>query len=164
MCTNSGCPQKFILRSHMSEKKNLWAKMTKNPSRKFFVSCNFRSTAFAQVPPPKTFSLDPNICAQIVVSHKSQYWGFFTLAECRKGDFHRISCIFFLKGRNCTFSPRLLLYSPYRYPNHKNLHFYQSRKSISNRFVFWYGGFWPLLGGFSGQIGVFLLFLVNFGP
>ena len=131
--------------------------MTKNPSRKFFVRCNFCSTAFAHILPRKTFSLDPELCAQTVVSHKSQYWGFFTLAECWKGDFHRISCIFFLKGRNCTFSPRLLLYSPYRYPNHINQNFYQSRKSISNRFVFGYGGFWPLLGGFD--LGCFWLIL-----
>ena len=63
---------------------------------------------------------------------------------------------FSLRAKIALFSPRLLLYSPYRYPNHINQNFYQSRKSISNRFVFGYGGFGPLLGGFKGRFGVFL--------
>ena len=127
--------------------------MTKNPWRKFFGRCNFRSTAFAHVLPLETWSLDPQLCAQTVVLHKNQYWAFFTLAECRKGDFQRISCIFSLRAQISLFSPRLLLYSPYRYPNHTNQNFYQSRKSISNRFVFGYGGFWPLLGRFRVELG-----------
>ena len=65
----------------MSGKKTYGRKtafLTKNPSRKFFVSCNFRSTAFAHILPRKTFSLDPYLCAQTVVLHKSRFWGFFT--------------------------------------------------------------------------------------
>ena len=59
-------------------------------------------------------------------------------------------------AKNCHFWALLALYSRYRYPNPKNKNFYESRKSISNRFVFGYGGFWPLLDGFWGRFGVFL--------
>ena len=86
----------------MSEKKTYGRKtafLTKNPLRKFFGRCNFRSTAFAHILPLETWSLDPQLCAQTVVLHKNQYWAFFTLAECRKGDFQRISCIFSLRAK-----------------------------------------------------------------
>ena len=89
---------------------------------------------------------------------------FLLLLNAEKAIFTDFPVSFSLRAKTALFSPRLLLYSPYRYPNHTNQNFYQSRKSISNRFVFGYGGFWPRLGGFSGRFGVFLAAFGKFWP